>query len=265
MARYAAAKKTGDTAALAALEEELGKPAFASAKASADGLEKQSENNARYAAAKKTGDTAALAALEEELGKPAFASAKASADGLEKHSKNMALLAAARLNGPDAEAALKAKLGEAFEGVQAGANAGVRNLATASQARASEMVVELTITVKATGNTIKVNINKIGKLILTYGHIRKLFGGPGKCTLGATRRIEETIGEGNAPDSKAKKTEVWQSRGTLVDTALGRQTRWKPTENSKSSNSGTKSYAQVVREFDLDVTQSYGPRNKAGS
>jgi hypothetical protein len=177
----------------------------------------------------------------------------------------MALLATAKLKGPDAVAALKATLGEAFAGVQAGANAGVRNLATASQARASEMVVELTITVKTTKKTIKVNIDKAGKLILTYGHILKLFGGPGKCTLGATRRIEETIGKGKAPDSKARKTEVWQTRGTLVNTALGRQTRWKPTENSAFSSSGTKSYTQVVREFDLEVTQSYGPRNKAGS
>ena len=40
--RYAAAKKAGDTAALAALEKELGKPAFASAKASADGFEEHS-------------------------------------------------------------------------------------------------------------------------------------------------------------------------------------------------------------------------------
>jgi hypothetical protein len=125
------------------------------------------------------------------------------------------------------------------------------------------MVVELTLTVTATQNTIKVNITKDRRLILTYGHIRRLFGGPGKCTLGATRNIEATIGEGKEPDGKAKKTEVWNSRGTLVDTALGKQ--WKPTENSKSATSETKSYAQVVRELGLEVTQSYGPRNKAGS
>ena len=211
------------------------------------------------------GNAGLLAEVKSTMTDEQFEAASKAAAAMGKQSKDRALYAAAKSNGPDAEEALKAELGKAFDSAKAGVDAGVRNLVTASHARSSDMVVELTIKVTATQNTIKVNITKSYKLILTYGHIRKLFGGPGKCTLGATGNIEATIGEGKEPGSKAKKTEVWSSRGTLVDTAHGKQTRWKPTENSKCAHSGTMSYAQVVRELGLEVTQRYGPRNKAGS
>jgi hypothetical protein len=79
VARYTAAKQAGPSA-VAAFEDQLGKTAAASAKATADGFEehgkKNCENIRRVAAAKLAGPEA-QAALEEELGEPAFASAKA--------------------------------------------------------------------------------------------------------------------------------------------------------------------------------------------
>ena len=228
---------------------ELGEKAFGSAKASVDGFEEHRENIVRYAAAKQAGPSA-LAALEVELGKTAFGSAKASVDGFEEHHENVARYAAAKRDGPSAVAALKVELGETAVG---SAKATVDARAASNMARSSDMAVQLTLTVLATGKWVQININAEDKIVVKYGHILHLFG-QGKCTFGPISDIEKKIRAGELNDKEAPKAKVLQRQGTIVKTSGGIEWR------SDKGRTGFPSFASFVADWGLVVTQRYGPR-----